>query len=92
MKINNVIVFLSSVITVIVTTALFQIFVPMINSGGACTRSSYTGGEICESIVGFKIPSWWYIGNETIVPVSIFFGILCGAVIAIYLILKTQKS
>mgnify|MGYP006405354149 CR=1 FL=1 len=91
MKVSNAVIILSSVITVIVTTALFQIIVPMINNGGECRVSEYTYSEICDSLIGFDIPTWWRITSETAVPVSIFFGILCGAIVAVYLLLKTQN-
>lgn len=92
MKISNPIIALLSVITIIVSTALYQIFVPMINKGGGCRRSGFVYHEVCESIIGFDIPMWWHISNYTSVPISIFFGILCGAAVATYLLLKSQNS
>ncbi|TDP30756.1 hypothetical protein DEU29_11539 [Idiomarina aquatica] len=92
MKISNAIIFLSSVITIIVTTTMFQIFVPMINDGGECGPSEYYPYmEVCDSLIGFHIPTWWSITSETHMPVSIFFGLLCGSIVAVYLLLKSQK-
>lgn len=92
MKITNTIVFLLSIITIIVTTSLFEILVPMLNNAGECRISEYGYGKICESIIGFKIPIKWSLTYETIFPVSIFFGVLCGAIVAVCLLLNKQNS
>jgi len=88
-KINNSIIILSSVIVIIVSTTLFQLVIPLINDGGNC-YGNFT--RTCESAIGVKIPMWWRMGSETMAPVSLFFGILCGAIVGVLLLLKMENS
>lgn len=97
MKITKAIASLSAVIGGIVATAAYSILAPAINKGGDCIQESnyYAPSgyiEKCESLVGFDIPMFWLIGYQKTMPIAPIFGLLCGAVIALVLLVRMQSS
>jgi hypothetical protein len=91
-KFTKPIIAASSILTVFITTALYSIFVPLINNGGECRISTYSYSEICDSILGFHIPYWWRVGAEASIPISILFGLFCGLSLFLYFLIKAQKE
>ena len=98
MKLTKPIIILSAIIVVFVTTALFSLLVPLFNSSGEC-NDIYIGTvyksfshTVCTSFLSFQIPEYWAIGQATIIPMSLLFGIFCAALLTLFLLIKMQNQ
>jgi len=91
------VVALVSVISGFLSTFLFSVVVPWLNTAGECTRTPNqfaTGGyiETCESLIGISIPTWWRFSPDTIIPMSLIFGVFFSAVVALFLLFRSQST
>lgn len=97
MKITKPIVWLSAVVSGFISVVAYSLIVPAINSGGECVTEynpfAVSGQlETCKSLIGVEIPMWWQAGSETVIPISLLFGVFCGAVVALALLVRMQFS
>ena len=91
------VVALLSIILGFLSTFLFSVVVPWLNTAGECTRTPNqfaTGGyiETCESLIGVSIPTWWRLSSDTAIPMSLIFGVFSSAVVALFLLLRSQSA
>lgn len=91
------IIVLISIISGFLSTLLFSIVVPWLNTAGECTQSRNEfapGGylETCESLIGVSIPTWWRVSADTAIPMSLIFGLFFASVVALFLLLRLQSA
>ena len=72
-----------SLIIGLVSIAAYAFLSGLWNAQGECV---YVMGQYCSGLFDVRLPEFWKVGMETLLPVSPFIGIFC-ALVAYYLLL-----
>lgn len=95
MKLTKPIIILASVCSGLISTALYGLLIPWLNSGAECPPFDavrYPYGPGC-SLLGFHIPEYMMVVTETVMPISIPFGCFVGCAVGLgLLVLEQMKS